>query len=239
MALVTVRRASAPGEVLTRRARNRALLARQHLLERTTMPAAAMIEHLVGMQAQNPLDPYTALWSRLDGFGTAELATLITDRAAVRMGLMRTTLHLVTCRDALALYPVMRPALTRAWTSSPFIKMLPGVDVEAVVEAGRALLEAEPLTTSALGKLLQQQWPGPVTRTPSGTPCASCCRPVQVPPRGVWGQTDAQADVDDARGLGRRTPSKAAPRSVDAVVLRYLAAFGPATVSDIPHVVVA
>ena len=192
------------------------------------MPAGAMIEHLVGMQAQNPLDPYTALWSRLDGFRTEELATLITARDAVRMGLMRTTLHLVTSRDALALYPVMRRALTRAWASSPFIKRLRGVDVEAVVDAGRALL-SEPRTTSALGKLLQRQWPDR-DATALGYALRFLLPAVQVPPRGVWGKTMQPTWTTLEAWVGR--PLEADP-SVDEVVLRYLAAFGPATVSDI------
>src|SRR4030088_1391711 len=70
--------------ILSRRALNRALLARQLLVRRSKMSAEDAIEHLVGMQAQLPPDPYVGLWTRLDGFRTDDLAKLITQRRAVR-----------------------------------------------------------------------------------------------------------------------------------------------------------
>lgn len=216
-------------EVLGRRALNRAFLARQHLLARTAIPVEAMIEHLVGMQAQNPLDPYVALWSRLEGFLPDALATLIIERRALRMGLLRTTLHLVTDRDALWLYPIIYPVLARAWTSSPFVKRLHGTDVEAVVAAGRAALEEEPRTLTALGNLLHERWPD---RDPS--PLAYAARfllpIVQLPPRGVWNRTFQATWTTLEAWLGRPVGSDREP---DQAVLRYLAAFGPASVSDI------
>src|SRR5262245_38240412 len=96
---------------LTARALGRATLSRQFLLDRAAMPLMGSITHLVGLQAQNPLDPYSALWSRLAGFEAAELAELMIERAVVRIVVMRGTIHLVTADDCLSLRPLMQPVL--------------------------------------------------------------------------------------------------------------------------------
>ena len=88
-------------EVLSRRALNRALLARQYLLERqpaTVGSVLAMVEHLVGLQAQAPFPPYYGLLARLDGFRPEDLAGLLISRDVVRIALMRGTIHLVSAR---------------------------------------------------------------------------------------------------------------------------------------------
>src|SRR4051794_35495540 len=127
------RRPSVPGsgDVLSQRALNRALLARQGLLERSATPAAEMIERLVGMQAQVPSNPYVALWTRLRDFDPAELSGLIESRAAVRAGAMRATIHLLTARDCLAIQRVTGDVLERAFRSG-FGKQTEGIDVDAV-----------------------------------------------------------------------------------------------------------
>jgi len=166
------------------RALNRALLARQLLLARDHMPPLAVIEHLVGMQAQAPLSPYVGLWSRLEGFDPGQLAAAIDDRAAVRTSLMRSTIHLVTARDAFALRSWTQAALTRGFASSPFAKRLEGIEIESLVAFGREIVGDASLGRAALGRSLAARWPDG-DQEAMAYAVAAHLPLVQVPPRGV------------------------------------------------------
>lgn len=220
-------RHDASSDTLTRRALNRALLARQLLLRRETLPAADVIERLVGMQSQAPNLPYIGLWARLDGFQHDDLSRLMTSRHAVRLALMRSTIHLVTARDCLAIRPLIQPVLTRGLQGN-FGRRLAGVDIEPLVAVGRALVEERPRTFAELGAALAQQWPD---RSPEALAQAirAYAALIQVTPRGVWNASGPVAHTTAETWLGR--PLDPAP-ALDDLIVRYLAAFGPASVMD-------
>jgi hypothetical protein len=210
------------------RALNRATLARQWLLERREVTVPDALVHLVGMQSQAPNAPYVGLWTRLVGFDPTELATLMEERAAVRASLMRATLHLVTAEDCLALRPAVQRVLEQQFRGSPAPALLDGVDVAAVVAAGRDLLAEEPCTRAQLRPLLSARWPG--VDAEALTYAVSYLAPlVHVTPRGVWGRTGPAALTAIGSWLGRE-PGRALPP--EQLVRRYLAAFGPASVMD-------
>jgi hypothetical protein len=216
--------------VLGPRALNRALLGRQMLLHRSNVSAAKAIEQLVGMQAQVPSSPYVGLWSRLEDFHHDELSRLIANRRAVRMSLMRCTIHLVTARDCFALRPAMQPVLERGlFVGSPFGRQIDGVDIDALLSAGRAALDEKPRTTADMRKLLATRWPGYDSNS-----LAYAVRyllpMVQIPPRGLWGGRGVPTYMTADTWLGDQLKSIAPP---DAMVVRYLKAFGPSTIADI------
>jgi hypothetical protein len=229
--------------VLSRRALNRALLSRQLLLDRVDLPDEAgrrratviqAIEHLVGLQAQAPFPPYYGLWSRLGGFRPEDLAALLTDRRAVRIALMRGTIHLVSARDCLPLRRLVQPVLERGLRGA-FGKQLAGVDPAAVAAAGRELVESEPMTFSRLGDALAGHWPD---HPPAAL--AQAVRAyvplVQVPPRAVWGRAGQSAHTSAEHWLGlaaEQDPADPERDTLAGLVTRYLAAFGPATARDV------
>ena len=214
--------------MLTQRALNRALLARQFLLERGRRPAMAAIEHLVGLQAQAPLSPYVGLWTRLAGFEPGELSDAILERRAVRTTLMRATIHLVSADDALVLRPLIQPVLERGYRGSSFGRAVAGRDTTDILAAGRELVEARPRTSPEIAHALRERFPD--VPTDSLAYAVGYLLPlVQVPPRGVWGRTGPVARTSMEAWLG--LPLASSP-SLDELVLRYLGAFGPATVAD-------
>jgi hypothetical protein len=210
------------------RALNRALLARQMLLTRSKKSVVEAIEHLVGMQAQIPNSPYIGLWTRLDRFNPATLSRMMTGRRAVRAALMRGTLHLCTARDYRSLRPLVQSVLTRGLNGN-FGRNLKGLDPRVIAAAGQRLLEKQPRGIAEVARLLQTRWPERDART-IGYAVQYLLPIVQVPPRGVWGESGPVTWATAEAWLGRQLKD---PAPLDKVVLRYLAAFGPASVTDV------
>ena len=223
---------------LSLRALNRATLERQLLLRRAALAPRQAIEHLAGLQAQAPLAPYVGLWTRLAGFRHQQLKDLLTERAVVRAHLMRNTVHLVTAEDFVSFRPLFQPKIDRDLAAHYGRNLArgAGVDLTEVRQAARALLAERPLTRSQLAAELAPRWPDhdPASLAYAATHLLSL---VQVPPRGLWGETGqaafflADAWLDGPGGL---PPDPARPQDArEQLVMRYLAAYGPASVRDI------
>jgi hypothetical protein len=216
-------------EVFSRRALNRATLARQYLLARAATTPLAAVEHLVGMQAQVPHNPYTALWSRLQDFRPESVSELLERREVVRVGVMRGTIHLVTADDCLLLRPLMQPVfeaqLRRHRDHAPALR---GVDLEPVIALARTVLEERPRTGTELRAIFAERFPE-LDPAALAHACQTRLAFVQVPPRGLWGRSAQPTSTTAESWLGK--PFPAAP-SLDEVMLRYFGAFGPASVAD-------
>ncbi|WTP61295.1 winged helix DNA-binding domain-containing protein [Streptomyces phaeochromogenes] len=212
--------------VLSARELNRATLDRQLLLRRATMAATDAVEHLVGLQAQNVKPPYYALAARLEGFAPEELSAAMESREVVRIVTMRSTIHTHTADDCLTLRPLVQAARERELYG--FRHGLAGVDLDRLTAISRELVESEPRTMKQLREALLVEWPD---ADPLALAIAARCRLplVQVTPRGLWGRSGQVALTTAEHWLGRPTEPAPAP---DATVLRYLAAFGPASVKD-------
>ena len=187
------------------------------------------VEHLVGLQAQNPWSPYHALHARIRDFDPSELSAALERREAVRMVLMRGTIHLVSTRDAAALRPVVQPVLdrelfaTRTWGPG-----VAGVDLAPILAFARDLVEAEPRSMQDLRAAIAERWPD----LDAGT-LAYAARnqlpTLQVTPRGLWGRSGGVRLTTIRAWTGLDIAAGATP---DEALLRYLRAFGPASVGD-------
>jgi len=215
-------------DLLSRRALNRTTLHRQRLLSRGG-DIEETIEHLLGLQTQNPLDPYFALACRLDNFAPEQLGQLLTDRVVVRTAVMRGTLHLLTSADYKQLQPTFAPVLERVFNSTSFATDIAGMNRSELLSAAEKLLAREPMTRADLGRQLETRWPD--TPGASMAHAATYLLPVvQTTPRGVWGAKGAATWAPSRQWLG---DGDSKPEPLDQIVLRYLAAFGPASVADI------
>ena len=213
------------------RALNRATLHRQLLLDRAAMTALDAVRHLAGLQAQAPLAPYVGLWTRLAGFRHEDLKDLLTERVVLRAHLMRNTVHLVDAGDYVRFRPLYQPLLGRHLAGN-FSRNLVGVDLAELAAAAAALLGETALTRVELGARLAPRWPD---HDPASLAyAASHLLPlVQVPPRGLWGEQNSRAAFMLADAWLRNPAPAPARTPAPALVLRYLAAYGPASVADV------
>jgi hypothetical protein len=211
---------------------NRATLDRQLLLRRAARPALDAIGHLAGLQAQAPLAPYVGLWTRRAGFGHDDLKDLLMERIVVRAHLMRNTVHLVTAADFVRFRPLFQPLIDRA-LAGHYGRNLGGVDLAELRAVAAVLLAETPLTRGQLGERLSSRWPDyePASLAYAATHLLHL---VQVPPRGLWGHRGPASWFLASAWLDGLTPAtQDTDTALEQLVLRYLGAYGPATVRDI------
>jgi hypothetical protein len=206
--------------ILTQRALNRALLARQLLLERVDMTIPDAVERVGGLQTQYAPSGYVGLWTRLAGFRRAALTDTLEDRSVVQATLMRTTIHLVSRREywpyAMGIRRARREAALRAWSEERSEASMVAASEQlraALADGPRSVKELGDLATGFVGSL--GLW----------------VDLVRVPPSGTWERrrADRLALADQWIGPADATEDDGLAHLVRA----YLRAFGPARWADV------
>jgi winged helix DNA-binding protein len=209
--------------VLTARELNRALLARQMLLERARVPIPRALERMGGLQAQYAPSMYVGLSSRVEGFARDALTRALERRSVAQGTLMRSTIHLVSARDYWPLALAMeRPR--RAWWLKVNRDGLGAREMGAAARKLRRRLAGTALRRAEVEELIGR---------PQAAGIHHWLHLVRVPPSGTWERrrADLYALAEDWLGA----PEVDADAAVDHAVRRYLAAFGPATLAEIAN----
>jgi Winged helix DNA-binding domain len=210
------------GRTLTERELNRALLARQLLLERPKLPLPRAVERVGGLQTQYAPSAYIGLWSRLVGFERDDLTRALERRTVVQGTLMRATIHLVSARD----YPLLAEGVRESRRESWVQYHRGRADARNVIGAARrarSFLAGGPRRRSELVEHLDAD-----SATWNGV--GLWLDLVRVPPSGTWEQrrADLYAAADD--WLDPRDATL--EQGLDHLVRRYLGGFGPGSLKD-------
>jgi hypothetical protein len=213
--------------ILSLREINRATLARQLLLERVTLSPTAAVEQLVGMQAQLSSAPFVGLWTRLKGYKRADLVEAIEKREVIKVTLMRATLHLVSARDYLHFRTTFNPVLEGA--AETITKNRTPIDKERVLKVAHDFIAEKPRTFAEISAMLSAEMPDSDVGAMRYT-VRTHIPMVQVPIATGWSYPGTPAFTLADEWLGKAIPEQ---EQLHDLVLRYLAAFGPATAADI------
>ncbi|MEV8632322.1 winged helix DNA-binding domain-containing protein [Streptosporangium sp. NPDC051023] len=212
-------------DTLTAREINRATLARQMLLGREKADVVTAVERIGGMQAQEASPPYTGLWTRVEGFRREDLHRALHDRLVVRATMMRATLHLMSARDYAAFRLTLWPVLASAVTGRA--DLFAGLDLDRLLPVARALLRERPADFATLRGLLKEEFPEADERG-LGYAVRTQLPLVMVPTEHRWAFPQSAEFASAEAWLG----AELSETPVEDLVLRYLAAFGPATAAD-------
>jgi Winged helix DNA-binding domain len=216
-----------PQRVLATADRNRALLARQLLLERARLPLTKALERVGGIQAQYAPSSYIGLWSRLEGFALADLTTALERRRAVQGTLLRSTIHLVSAGDYWAFALGSRAARQAGWLRFDK-KRLSEADMRAAAKEVREELAGRVGERDELLELARRRDAERPTHLWNGL--SAWVELVRAPPSGTWERRRADLYALPEDWLG---PPDVSPEQGAALLLRrYLRGFGPARLAD-------
>jgi hypothetical protein len=206
---------------------NRATLARQMLLDRAAVSVSDAVERLVGLQAQLAVAPFVGLWTRLASFERDDLARALESRAIVKATYVRATLHLVTADDYARFRATLEPMLTEAGKT---IAKTRGADFdrEKLLAAARAFIAEKPRTFAEISDMVAGLDPAADVGAMRYT-VRTHLPLVQVPVTEGWSYPAKPEFALAEEWIGRRIPKQERMREL---VLRYLAAFGPASATD-------
>jgi hypothetical protein len=216
--------------VLTRAELNRALLARQLLLERKPIALPRSVEQLAGLQAQYTPSPYLTLCARLEGFERGQLTEALERRQLVKGLLMRGTLHIVTARDYWAFATARRAMGAHYWPPS-YERRLPQQKIAELAKVAVAELRSEPQRFEEVRALLEPHATGDITPTFLWRRVQGQEEIVHAPPSGTWGYHGEGVYQAADVAIGGSPP--ASDEACEHMIRRYLAAFGPATIRDL------
>ena len=212
--------------ILTQRALNRALLARQQLLDRSPLGLIEVMERMGGIQTQYAPAGYIGLWSRMRDFERPMLTRALDERRAIQATLMRSTIHIVSAADYWPMTAGVR-RIRREWFEKVGRTVVGTFDRAAVADAVRQELADGPLPMKHLNeRLLARGFPATAAKW-----AGMWVDLVRVPPSGTWERRRADlyglaedwlppADVTEEAGM-------------ELLIRRYLGAFGPATLKDV------
>ena len=203
---------------LTQRELNRALLARQLLLERSRLPIPRAVERMGGIQNQYAPNAYIRLHSCLEDFRRDDLTRSLERRTVVNATLMRGTIHVVSKRDFWPFAVAVRTAQLEWWLR---VRKVGKPELEKSADALRGFMAGGPRTYDELAKIAGPGW----------DLAGFWPELVRMPPSGTWEQRRAHLFELAERWIGAEDVSP--DEALDHLVRRYLGAFGPASVADI------
>ncbi|MEO7294685.1 MAG: winged helix DNA-binding domain-containing protein [Candidatus Limnocylindria bacterium] len=212
--------------ILSSRALNRALLARQLLVERSSLPMTAVMEQMGGIQMQYAPAGYIGLWSRMRDFDRPMLTRALEDRSAIQATLMRATIHSVSAADYWPMEVGVR-RIRRQWFDNVGRREIASLNTEAIAAAVREDLAAGPLPMKELTERLVDRGVPAVAAKWAGM----WVDLVRVPPSGTWERR--RADLYGLADTWLAPTDVTEEQGMELLIRRYLGGFGPAPMKDI------